>query len=171
MSKIQIICSSPGLRRNGIEHQASAVYDEGRWTEKQLDVFRADPAFIVQQVAADGGVGLSGLDFDEAVNKKVAEKIEALSSALQSSFEVAVADKARERIEALETRIAEREAAISLTEIEVEKRLKDKEDALQSSFDTAVTEKANERVEALEAKVSELTTKLEAATKKTTAKS
>jgi hypothetical protein len=120
--KIQIICTSPGMRRNGVEHPASALYAPDRWSKKELDAFRADPNFVVREVS---GAESTTTDAD------------------------------------IELRIA----------AEVEKRLKDKADALQTSFETAVTEKAKERVEALEAKVSELNAKLEAATKKSTAKS
>ncbi|EHS51497.1 hypothetical protein PDO_1888 [Rhizobium sp. PDO1-076] len=98
MSQIQIICTSPGMRRQGIVHTASAIYEEGHWTETQLQAFKDDPSFIVQPVGA-GGVQLSGDDFDSAVAAKVSEQLATLQDALQVTFDTAVAEKARERIE------------------------------------------------------------------------
>lgn len=51
MSKkfIQIVCTVPGLRRNGTTHASVATYPEGEWTKQQLDAFKADPAFIVTE--------------------------------------------------------------------------------------------------------------------------
>lgn len=100
MSQIQIICTSPGMRRQGIVHTASAIYEEGHWTETQLQAFKDDPCFIVQPVGA-GGVQLSGDDFDTAVAAKVSEQLATLQDALQVTFDTAVAEKARERIEKL----------------------------------------------------------------------
>ena len=93
MSKIQIICSKPGLRRNGKEHPASAIYDAGHWTEAQLDAFRADQLFVVQTVGA-GGVELSGTDFDAAV----AAKVEEAKTALQDTFNTTVANAVAEKL-------------------------------------------------------------------------
>lgn len=97
MSKIQIICSSPGIRRNGIEHPASAIYDADRWSDKQLKAFRDDPAFIVQEVA-EGGVKLSGKDSDAAVAAKVKEQVEKIAQGLQDTFETKVNEKVAEKL-------------------------------------------------------------------------
>lgn len=91
MSKIQIICSKPGIRRNGIEHPAQAVYDAGHWTEEQLAAFRADPAFIVQEAA---GSAVSSDDILAAVNARV----EIERRKLQDSFNRAVADAVAEKL-------------------------------------------------------------------------
>jgi len=97
MPKIQIICSSPGIRRNGIEHPASAIYDADRWSDKQLKAFRDDPAFIVQEVA-EGGVKLSGKDSDAAVAAKVKEQVEKIAQGMQASFETTVSEKVAEKL-------------------------------------------------------------------------
>lgn len=97
MPKIQIICSSPGIRRNGIEHPASAIYDADRWSDKQLQAFRDDPAFIVQEVA-EGGVKLSGKDSDAAVAAKVKEQVEKIAQGLQDTFETKVNEKVAEKL-------------------------------------------------------------------------
>ena len=46
-SKVTIICRNPGMRRNGVIHPASQTYPAGKWTEAQLEAFRADPNFEV----------------------------------------------------------------------------------------------------------------------------
>lgn len=97
MPKIQIICSSPGIRRNGIVHPASATYDEGHWTQKQLEAFRADPAFIVQDVV-EGAVKLSGKDVDATIAAKVKEQVEKISQGLQAAFETTVSEKVAEKL-------------------------------------------------------------------------
>ncbi|KQY45348.1 hypothetical protein ASD46_09525 [Rhizobium sp. Root491] len=91
MSKIQIICSKPGIRRNGIEHPAQAVYDAGHWTEEQLAAFRADPAFIVQEAA---GSAASSDDISAAVSARV----EIERRKLQESFNQAVADAVADKL-------------------------------------------------------------------------
>lgn len=97
MPKIQIICSSPGIRRNGIVHPASATYDEGHWTQKQLEAFRADPAFIVQDVV-EGAVKLSGKGVDATIAAKVKEQVEKISQGLQAAFETTVSEKVAEKL-------------------------------------------------------------------------
>lgn len=89
-SKIQIICTKPGMRRNGIEHPASTIYDKDRWTEDELKAFAADPSFIVQPVAA-GGVQVESEDIEAAV----AARVEVAKAALQADF-----DAAREKLQA-----------------------------------------------------------------------
>ncbi len=89
-SKIQIICTKPGMRRNGIEHPASAIYAEDRWTEDELKAFVADPSFIVQPVAA-GGVQVESEDIEAAV----AARVEVAKAALQADF-----DAAKEKLQA-----------------------------------------------------------------------
>lgn len=89
MSKIQIICSKPGIRRNGVEHPAQAVYDAGRWTEKELEAFRADPAFIVLE-AADSTSASDDI--------KLAALVEIERKKLEASFNKAVADAVAEKL-------------------------------------------------------------------------
>ncbi|UXS52587.1 hypothetical protein FY148_07965 [Agrobacterium tumefaciens] len=93
MTKIQIICSKPGIRRNGAEHPAQAIYDAGHWTEKQLDAFRADPAFIVQEVTGKA-VELSSADIEQTVNARV----EIERQKLQESFNQTVTDAVAEKL-------------------------------------------------------------------------
>jgi hypothetical protein len=102
MSQIQIICTSPGMRRQGIVHTASAIYEEGHWTEAQLQAFKDDPSFIVQPVG-QGGVQLSGDDFEAAVAARVTEQLTKVQDALQVTFETAVTEKAKERVERLQS--------------------------------------------------------------------
>ncbi|MCM0750986.1 hypothetical protein DEA98_05125 [Brucella pseudogrignonensis] len=78
-------------------HPASATYDEGRWTEKQLEAFRADPAFIVQEVV-EGSVKLSGKDVDATISAKVKEQVEKIAQGMQASFETAVSEKVAEKL-------------------------------------------------------------------------
>ncbi|KNY13612.1 hypothetical protein AKG11_28155 [Shinella sp. SUS2] len=94
MSHIQIICTKPGMRRNGIEHPASAIYGKDRWSEAELDAFRADPSFIVQPVARDG-VKVDGGDIEAAVEARV--KI--VSEELQVKFAKAVSDQVAEKLD------------------------------------------------------------------------
>lgn len=93
MTQIQIICSKPGIRRNGVEHPAQAIYDAGVWTDGQLDAFRADPAFIVQEVAGNA-VEVSSADIEQAVNARV----EIERQKLQTTFNQAVADAVAEKL-------------------------------------------------------------------------
>lgn len=99
--KIQIICSNPGMRRNGAIHPASAFYDAGRWTEEQLAAFRADPAFTVREAGEDENVQTEDdfrLRVDAAVQELLAQKVDEL----QKAFDQAVAEKSKEKIEELQ---------------------------------------------------------------------
>ena len=93
MSKIQIICSIPGLRRNGVAHPAQKTYEPGHWTEDQLEAFKADPAFFVQELA-DNAVEVSSADIENAVITRV----EIERRKLEDSFNKAVADAVAEKI-------------------------------------------------------------------------
>lgn len=93
MSKIQIICSKPGIRRNGVEHPAQAIYEPGHWTDTELKAFRADPAFIVQE-AAGSTVEVSSADIEQAVTVRV----EIERQKLQLSFNQAVSDAVAEKL-------------------------------------------------------------------------
>lgn len=93
MSKIQIICSKPGIRRNGIEHPAQALYDLDRWTKRELDAFRADPAFIVQEVSGTT-VEASTIDIEATI----AARVEIERTKLQETFGTAVKDAVAEKL-------------------------------------------------------------------------
>lgn len=93
MSKIQIICSIPGIRRNGIEHPAQAIYEPGRWTENEIKAFEADPAFIVQEVHGKAAE-VSSADIENAL----AARVEIERQKLQASFNQAVADAVAEKL-------------------------------------------------------------------------
>jgi hypothetical protein len=99
--KIQIICTAPGMRRNGVKHPASAFYDEGRWTDEQLAAFRADPAFTVRAVG-DGENVKTDDDFGQLVRAAVESRLQVKIDELQAAFDQAVADKAKEKIEELQ---------------------------------------------------------------------
>jgi len=98
--KIQIICTSPGMRRNGIAHPASAFYEPGRWTETELDAFRSDPSFVVRE--ADGTVEstLTEADFalkvDAEVNRLLTIKVGELQATFSQAVQNAVDEKTAE---------------------------------------------------------------------------
>lgn len=107
--KIQIICTTPGMRRNGVKHPASAFYDEGFWTEGQLAAFRADPAFTVRE--ADKGENVkTDDDFEQLVRAAVESRLQVKIDELQTAFDQAVAEKAKEKIEELQ---AEHDKAVA----------------------------------------------------------
>lgn len=99
--KIQIICTTPGMRRNGVKHPATAFYKEGHWTEEQLAAFRADPAFTVREVGEGENVQTED-DFQRRVNDAVQVLVEGKIAELQTAFDQAVAEKAKEKIEELQ---------------------------------------------------------------------
>lgn len=99
--KIQIICSSPGIRRNGIAHPASAFYDEGHWNEKQLAAFEADPAFTVRAVDDAMENVKTDTDFELAVETEVDNRLKAKAAELQASFEQAVKEAVDEKTAAI----------------------------------------------------------------------
>ena len=102
MSKtIQIICTTPGMRRNGVKHPASAFYKEGHWTNEQLAAFRADPAFTVREVGEGENVQTAD-DFQLRVNDAVQVLVEQKIAELQTAFDQAVAEKAKEKIDELQ---------------------------------------------------------------------
>lgn len=101
MSKIQIICSIPGLRRNGVVHAAQATYEPGHWTEEQLEAFDADPAFIVQEVS-DGGTALSGSEFDAVVAAEVKRQVETIAAGMQASYNNTVTTAVNEKLADIE---------------------------------------------------------------------
>lgn len=99
--KIQIICTTPGMRRNGVKHPATAFYKEGYWTEEQLAAFKADPAFTVREVGEGENVQTED-DFQQRVNDAVQALVEGKIAELQTAFDQAVAEKAKEKIEELQ---------------------------------------------------------------------
>lgn len=99
--KIQIICTTPGMRRNGTKHPASAFYKEGDWTEEQLAAFRADPAFTVRVVGEGENVQTED-DFQQRVNDAAQVLVEGKIAELQTAFDQAVAEKTKEKIDELQ---------------------------------------------------------------------
>jgi hypothetical protein len=140
MTKIQIICSSPGMRRNGIEHPASAFYEDGHWTEKQLAAFRADPAFVVREVDETTENTVTDVDVQLRVDSEVKRLLAIKSDELQTSFQDAVND-----------------AVIEKTA------------TLKGEHDTAL-DAIGKKLAAAETSVADLTAKLAAATKATAPK-
>lgn len=99
--KIQIICTTPGMRRNGVKHPASAFYNEGDWTDEQLAAFRADPAFTVREVGEGENVQTDD-DFQQLVQAAVESRLQVKIDELQTAFDQAVAEKAKEKIDELQ---------------------------------------------------------------------
>ncbi|WP_417436586.1 hypothetical protein [Hoeflea sp.] len=95
--KIQIICSSPGIRRNGIAHPASAFYDEDRWSDEQLAAFEADPAFTIRPVDDAMENVKTDTDFELAVAAEVDKRVKAKAAELQASFEQAVKEAVEDK--------------------------------------------------------------------------
>jgi len=156
MSKIQIICSSPGIRRNGIEHPASAVYDANHWNEKQLQAFCDDPAFIVQEVGK-GGVELSGKDIDTAIAAQVNEQVAKIAEGLKASFQTTVTETVAEELAdargEYEQQITDLKAELSTAQTKVTELEKENADLSKS-------------LTASQAKVTELEAAAKASTKK-----
>ncbi|MFN3362728.1 MAG: hypothetical protein ACK40W_02090 [Allorhizobium sp.] len=99
--KIQIICTMPGMRRNGVKHPPSAFYDAGHWTDEQLAAFRADPAFTVREVEEGENVQTED-DFQLRVNTAVQELLAQKVDELQKAFDEAVAEKVKDKLEELQ---------------------------------------------------------------------
>lgn len=97
MTKVQIICSSPGMRRNGIEHPASAFYDADHWTVDQLRAFDRDPAFTVREVDEAAENVMTATDFQLAVDAEVKRQVDVLKDSLQTGFANAVKDAVAEK--------------------------------------------------------------------------
>ncbi len=107
---IQIICTSPGMRRNGMRHPATAFYPADRWSEEQLAAFDRDPNFVVRPVEEAENVQTE-TDFEMRVAAEVEKRVTEKEDALALVFEGAVADKVAERVAELEAkRTAEMEA-------------------------------------------------------------
>ncbi|MDL2401256.1 hypothetical protein [Rhizobium mayense] len=117
MTKIAIICTSPGMLRHGVRHPDREVYDEGRWTEEQLAAFKADPSFQVVEMDDEEVADLSqSMDFKVAVAAEVKRQVEAKSAELQKSFNKSVADAAKERTKELSAQLES--ANVKVTELQ-----------------------------------------------------
>lgn len=110
-TKIQIICTKPGMRRRGVEHPLNATYDPDKWTAEDLDAFRADPAFIVQEID-DAAVVTKGDEFEKAVTAKVEERMKVITGQLQGSYQKAVDDAVAERTKLLSDQVAKLNAEL-----------------------------------------------------------
>lgn len=150
MSKIQIICTQPGIRRNGMQHPAEAIYPEGRWSETELEAFRADRAFVVLQVDGDG-VKATDVAIEAEVQRLVGLKL----VDLQAGFDKAVKDAATELADDIGVKLKD-----ALTEIDV---LKDKLSTAQSEADNTV-DQLGKKLAAAGDTISDLQKQLEAAT-------
>lgn len=154
MTKIQIICSSPGMRRNGIPHGASAFYDAGHWTDDQLDAFRADPAFTVREVDEASENTQTADDFKLEVDAEVARQMQLKTDELQHTFKKAVDNAVVEKTAKLK---GEQETALDA----IGKKL--------ATAETSVTD-LQAKLAAAEATSAELQKKLDAAEKATAKK-
>ncbi len=106
MAKIQIICSSPGMRRMGKVHPASAIYEAGTWSDKEIAAFKADPAFTIREVSETENVQ-TGDDFEIRVANEVEARLQEKAEELQRAFDQAVTEKAQERVDELEAKVAD----------------------------------------------------------------
>ncbi len=118
--KIQIICTMPGMRRLGIEHPASETYDEGHWSADQLQAFRNDPSFVVQEID-ESAIVIKGDAFDKAVAAQVEAQLKAKVDEMQKSFDAAVKDAAAEKVSAAQDALAMANARIAELEAEIGK--------------------------------------------------
>lgn len=125
MSKkyIQIVCTVPGLRRNGVSHARVANYSVGDWTKEQLDAFKADPAFIVTE--HDG-------DLSTAQNSAIEQALQAQAAASNAAMAEAEAKllESQTVIGGLEKERDDLKAALASSEAEVT-RLKSEKPASQ----------------------------------------
>ena len=143
--KIQIICTRPGMRRMGVEHSATQTYDEGHWSAEQLEAFRADSSFIVQEID-ENAVVTRGPEFDQAVADEVSRQVSEKYMALQLSFNTAVNDAAAEKVKlAVDAKQAEVDLALKagMTVLETENgELKSANTALSAQLKQAGEENA-----------------------------
>ncbi|MCY1666248.1 hypothetical protein [Rhizobium sp. SL86] len=109
--KFQIICTSPGMRRNGIAHPATAFYDAGRWSEAEIKAFNADPNFTVRELE-DGESTTTEADFEARVKAEVDSRLQAKAEDLQKAFDQAVSDKAAEKATELQAKIDDLQAKL-----------------------------------------------------------
>lgn len=135
MSKIQIICTSPGMRRLGIAHPASEIYPAGRWSEVELKAFRADPAFTVRKVDEAESTA-SADDFEIRVANEVDRRVATKVEELQRRFDQAVTDLVEEKVsdlkEAQAKHIEELEKNVTLAQAKMEELVKQLEAAAQA---------------------------------------
>ncbi len=106
MAKIQIICSSPGMRRMGKVHPATAIYVAGYWSDKEIAAFKADPAFTIREVSETENVRTDD-DFEIRVANEVEARLQEKADELQRAFDQAVTDKAQERVDELEAKVTD----------------------------------------------------------------
>tara|TARA_R110002020_G_scaffold150297_2_gene326940 strand:- start:74 stop:454 length:381 start_codon:yes stop_codon:yes gene_type:complete len=93
--RVQILCRSPGMRRCGVEHPPTVTYPADRWTDAELDQFRADPAFEVIEVA----------DEAPAAPADSADRIEALRAAIADLKEADFTQTGRPKVAVLEAKL------------------------------------------------------------------
>jgi bisphosphoglycerate-dependent phosphoglycerate mutase len=152
--KVQIICSSPGMWRNGIQHSASEFYPADRWTEEQIARFKADPAFTVREVDENAENTLTETDFNLRVDAEVKRQTTAKIAELQSQFAASVSEAVKEKTASLK---AEHDNAIDALGKELQ-AMTDK--AAQVALDSGLQlQDANTKIAGLE-------TQLDAAKKK-----
>lgn len=98
MTKVQIICSRPGMLRNGIPHPASAFYDADRWSGKEIAAFKADPAFTVREVDDTAENVLTNTDFQLAVKAEVDRQVAEYKLHLEAGFNTTVSNAVAEKL-------------------------------------------------------------------------
>ena len=118
MPKIQIVCTNPGMRRLGVVHPAVKTYDDGEWTAEQLDVLRADPAFVVSEVAKNGAV-TRGPEFDAAVFDEVKKQLAGKADEMAKAFDTAVRNAAADKVTAAEAKTAELQKALDAANAQI----------------------------------------------------
>lgn len=110
--KFVLSCSRPGIRRNGVAHEAVKTYDRSDWTDEQWAIFEADPAFTITTL--DEGEGLSKSEVTaglQALHKAHADEVAKIKADQDNLIEAhgkAIAARDAE-ISKLSARIAELE--------------------------------------------------------------
>jgi hypothetical protein len=120
MTKVQIICTSPGMRRNGIEHPASAFYEKDRWTDKQLAAFKADPSFVIREIDPSAESVNTDVDFQLAVAAEVKVQLAGQAALMRASYDQAVTDAAKEKVDDLQTKLDDANTKIAALQAQVD---------------------------------------------------
>ncbi len=153
MSKVQIICSVPGLIRNGVPHSTSEIYEEDHWTVGQLARFMSDPAFTVRTI--DDEEAARGSAFDDAVAAEVNKRVSAKVEEIQQTFQNAVNAASRELVDEIGLKLKDAQAKIT--------ELEDQLSTATANADNTIDD-LGKKLTIAEATVADLQKQLEAAT-------
>jgi rRNA maturation endonuclease Nob1 len=137
---IQIICTSPGMRRNGQRHPASAFYPADHWDGEQMAAFARDPNFVVREVE-DSENTQTDADFEMRVAAEVDKRVAEKEDALARAFDGAVSDKVAERISEFESKIVALEAKLKAQDTPEPQATSDQETAAKPAAKPATGKK------------------------------